>query len=104
MSVNKLIFLFLFTLFSVLISLAVYNNLNNNSELIENLKDAGCCATTIECFLECYRQGRKKGEMDVLIKHRSELLEELHTIQEEIDCLDYLIYRMKKIDEEKNHK
>ncbi len=79
-------------------------NAENELELIENLKDAGCCATTIECFLECYRQGRKKGEMDVLIKHRSELLEELHTIQEEIDCLDYLIYRMKKIDEEKNHK
>ena len=42
----------------------------------------------------------KKGEWNVLPsllkQHRKILLERLHTDQQQIDCLDFLLYRIKK--------
>ena len=61
-------------------------------ELIMNLKDAGCDE---ELITKCIKKYNK-----MLIKslqcHRCCLLDKLHEEQKKIDCLDYLIYTLKK--------
>ncbi|NCB93048.1 MAG: hypothetical protein EOM40_10900 [Clostridia bacterium] len=69
--------------------------------IIQNLADAGCGQETVADFLHCMEQGNKKKELCVLKKHRKELLDCLHENQKKIDCLDYLIYHIEKMDEEK---
>lgn len=63
---------------------------------IQNMKDAGCSEDIIDRFLLCYQAGDVKGELKVLSNHRQTLLDEVHRGQKEIDCLDYLVYRIEK--------
>ncbi len=52
-----------------------------------NLKDAGCDEATIQKYFQLYYEGKQ---------HRASLLDQIHMSQHMIDCLDYLIYNMKK--------
>lgn len=72
------------------------NMYTNNSEdtIIQNLKDAGCDAETIESFLSDLQRGDEKSSLKRLRIHRKKLLDSLHKEQKCIDCLDYLVYRM----------
>ncbi|CZQ90765.1 hypothetical protein [Trichococcus ilyis] len=63
--------------------------------LITNLKDAGCTDETIAAFLQYRQTNESAKQMDLLKKHRSGLLDKIHEDQKAIDCLDYLLYRMK---------
>ncbi len=69
---------------------------DSEEAVAQNLKDAGCGEELIEEFRNCCRQGRKQEGMRLLGKHRNHLLEAMHREQKRIDCLDYLIYQMKK--------
>ena len=60
----------------------------------EILKDAGCEGTEIKRLLETVEQ--PKQFLALLARHRAALLDEVHRGEKKIDCLDYLIYRMKK--------
>nr|WP_319217833.1 hypothetical protein [uncultured Trichococcus sp.] len=63
--------------------------------LITNLKDAGCDDKIIAAFL-LYRQTNEQlKQKDLLEKHRSILLDKIHEDQKAIDCLDYLLYKIK---------
>lgn len=69
-------------------------------DTIQNLSDAGCDDETVRCYceLECRRGARppiRKEQIRLLGKHRKALLGELHDCQEKIDCLDYLLYKLK---------
>lgn len=64
--------------------------------VIQNLKDAGCSEGLIDQFQECCRQGKEKEGIRLLRKHRDTLLDAMHREQKRIDCLDYLLYQMKK--------
>lgn len=59
-----------------------------------NLIDAGCDESFIKEFDGCICD-RKKCER-LLAAHRKELLEEVHAKEKNIDCLDYLVYKMGK--------
>lgn len=65
-------------------------------DIIENLKDAGCKEEDILSFLKELEEGNKKSSQQRLIKHRKDLLNELHRFQKRIDCLDYFIYKLEK--------
>lgn len=69
---------------------------NEEHHFVQNLTDAGCDGkTTQQCL--CFFQTRKFTEvLQALAAHRAELLEAIHGNQEKIDCLDYLIYQIKK--------
>lgn len=68
---------------------------SDEEALIQNLKDAGCDEQTIAKFMDCLREDMT-GEMNCILKcHRACILDELHTQQEKLDCLDYLIHKMK---------
>ena len=64
--------------------------------LIQNLKDAGCDAQTIENFMSDLHSGKEESSLKRLAIHRKKLLDSIHKEQKQIDCLDYLVYQMNK--------
>lgn len=72
--------------------------LNNTSvpEIIQNLKDAGCDAKTVERFMELQETGKTEELLNLLSCHRHQLLERVHREEKRIDCLDYLVYQIQK--------
>lgn len=53
-------------------------------------------------FSGMQKESKKHGELIVLRKHRSSLLERLHKSQKQIDCLDYLIYQIEQEEQSNN--
>lgn len=68
----------------------------SDEALTQNLQDAGCDSKMIEQFLNGLHQGKSTETARLLRQHRSTLLDTIHREQKKIDCLDYLIYRMKQ--------
>lgn len=64
----------------------------DNDKIIQNLKDAGCEQSFIDEFLKL----EKCSQLNMLTKHRINLLDKLHRSQKQIDCLDYLIFNLKQ--------
>ena len=60
----------------------------NTEAYIQNMIDAGCDNTQVECFCECLKQKNQKEELCILEKHRADLLDEIHHIQSSIEELD----------------
>lgn len=72
-------------------------SLNESSEsIIQNLKDAGCDSETIENVMVDLQKGKEENGLKRLAVHRKNLLDSLHREQKCIDCLDYLVYQMRK--------
>lgn len=64
--------------------------------MVQNLKDAGCSAQTIEKVCRLYGNGQVQDAIKTLRKHRRGLMDSLHESQERVDCLDFLVWRMEK--------
>lgn len=62
----------------------------------ENLRDAGCSDSVIESFLKLCEQGAREEQLKLLSEERKKLLESLHKDQKRLDCLDYLICKLRK--------
>ncbi len=67
-----------------------------NFSLLRNLKDAGCDRMMIEKFVQLDHAGKTAEELRLLSVHRTALLKKIHDYQKRIDCLDYLIYGIRK--------
>lgn len=64
--------------------------------LLQNLKDAGCSQEMIQKCME-YVQEQEEGKLfKTLALHKQTLLDMVHICHEKIDCLDYLVYWLKK--------
>ncbi len=64
--------------------------------VIQNLKDAGCDEAHIDDFMKEFHSGKINEAIRLLEIHRCSLLDALHISQKEIDCLDYLIFQIKR--------
>lgn len=64
--------------------------------VIQNLKDAGCAPDIIECCITCMEQGKKNELLKRLEEHRTGLLHKVHEEEKHIDCLDYLVYQIRR--------
>ena len=60
----------------------------------QNLIDAGCNEEFIKKFADCICV-RSECEK-LLAAHRRKLLDEVHKKEENISCLDYLVFMMRK--------
>ncbi|MDO5144703.1 MAG: hypothetical protein Q4E72_08940 [bacterium] len=62
--------------------------------IAQNLRDAGCD----ECLIEQFLAGEMSlcSQLRLLEKHRCCLLRKLHSTQKQIDCLDFLLWQMKR--------
>ncbi len=61
--------------------------------VLQNLKDAGCPGEIICAFADAEDMRQR---LAVLTVHRKKLLEGIHAEQKKLDCLDYLIFKMRK--------
>ena len=64
--------------------------------LYQNLIDAGCGGEMTKRCIALAENGRQTELLDLLNDHRKDILDAIHQGQNKIDCLDYLIYRLKK--------
>lgn len=71
------------------------NEIPERTRLLRNLKDAGFDEATIQKYMELQKAGRRQEQYRLLALHRAVLLDQVHTNQHMIDCLDYLVYTMK---------
>lgn len=62
----------------------------------QNLIDAGCDTQLTERCMSFVRNGNAGGMLYLLTEYRSVLLSQLRSEQKQIDCLDFLIYRLQK--------
>ncbi len=64
--------------------------------IYQNLIDAGCDRQTAEQCMVFTKEEQIKDMLPILVRHRKALLDSLHDSQKRIDCLDYLLYKLKK--------
>ena len=67
-------------------------NINSNS-VRQNLIDAGCNDNEITRFLE---SSTTREQLLILDTERKRLIDEYHNYAKKLDCLDHLIYQLKK--------
>lgn len=71
-----------------------------DKRILQNLTDAGCDESAVQryCYFESCgesQQSDRKEQIKILREHRKYLLESLRTVQKKMECLDYLIYKLK---------
>lgn len=64
--------------------------------IYQNLIDAGCDMQTTEQCMSFLKEGEITKMLPVLSEYRAALLHSVHIGQVQIDCLDFLIYKIKK--------
>lgn len=64
--------------------------------LYQNLLDAGCDKELIKKCMVLMNDGRTEEALRLLSGHRTALLDNVHQGQKQIDCLDFLTYRIEK--------
>ncbi len=69
---------------------------DSEEDVIQNLKDAGCSPDTITCFMECLGQDDLSSPLKLMEEHRKCLLNKVHEEEKHIDCLDYLVYQIRR--------
>lgn len=60
------------------------------------LNDAGCDKELISEVCRLYECGDKGMVISKLRHHRSTLMDELHSSQKKVDCLDFLLRKLAK--------
>ncbi len=68
----------------------------NSEAIIQNLNATGCGEYTLKAFVNNFNDKKFSDGLKLLEAHRRTLLDELHKEQKQIDCLDYLVYKMRK--------
>ena len=63
-------------------------------DTVQNMKDAGFSPEAINSCISCIQKGSKEELMKKLDIQRSSLLDKVHEGERQIDCLDYLVYRL----------
>jgi hypothetical protein len=64
-----------------------------SDKIILNLKDAGCPEDVVNAFIQ---ESTTERRLRILARYRGSLLDKIHTEQKKLDCLDYLIFNIKK--------
>ncbi len=68
---------------------------NVYGSIYQNLIDAGCNKETTEKCMSFIGEKKVSEALKILGQHRASLLSSLHKEQKRIDCLDFLIYRLR---------
>lgn len=64
--------------------------------ICQNLIDAGCDKQTTDKCMAIVKQGEWSEMLPILSRYRTALLSTVRSGQKQIDCLDYLICKIKK--------
>ncbi len=72
-------------------------NANNEAQrFYQNLLDAGCNNELVNRCVNLKNTGKEKELLLILRDKRKELLDNIHSFQKKLDCLDYLVYWLNK--------
>ena len=69
--------------------------------VMQNLIDAGCSKDMIDDLMKQLAEDDMESLLQMLEKHRACLLSMVHQKEKQINCLDYLVYQIKRSKEEK---
>lgn len=69
-------------------------------ELMKCLADCGCDPVQTEVFLKLKENCCKDSCIRYLKRYRKQLMEEIHKIDHQVDCVDYVIRELEKQKEE----
>lgn len=72
------------------------SNYPKRQEIIQVLKDAGCEDEFISRIISLIDINQGEDVFELLSEWRNHLMDEIHSSQHKLDCLDYLIRKMKK--------
>ncbi|WP_177527851.1 hypothetical protein [uncultured Treponema sp.] len=64
--------------------------------VLQNLKDAGCTKEMTQQIIMKLEKNDFEELSKLLEQHRSCLLNLIHDKEKQIDCLDYLVYQIKR--------
>lgn len=64
--------------------------------LKQNLEDAGCEKEMIDQCMALASEDCWNEIPRLLVNHKTHLLDTMHTSQNQIDCLDFLVYKIRK--------
>lgn len=64
--------------------------------ILQNLQDAGCTRAIIEQFIKNYDADNTVNQISILAQYRNNLLCRVHEEQNKLDCLDYLLFQLRK--------
>ena len=70
--------------------------IQTTEDLIQNLQDAGVPAECIARFLSCRAAQDERAALQILAQQRAILLDQVHAGEKKIDCLDYLVYQLRR--------
>jgi len=65
--------------------------MNIQAKLPDALSDCGFCEEKKLQYMELMKSGRKEAQLRLLKERRKESLDQLHRVQKEIDCIDYVM-------------
>ena len=71
--------------------------METREKLIQTLKDCGGIESDIQSFLQKLDSGETQDALQLLAKHRKDLLRQFHKCDACIGCLDYLVAQMEKV-------
>lgn len=74
---------------------------SSREAVMQNLKDAGCTQEMMDCIMAHLDQDDMEELLQMLEEHRCCLLGMVHEREKEIDCLDYMVYQIKRNKEQK---
>ncbi len=69
--------------------------------VMQNLIDAGCSKDMIDDLMKQLAEDDMESLLQMLEQHRACLLSMVHQKEKQIDCVDYLVYQIKRSKEEK---
>lgn len=64
--------------------------------LRQNLIDAGCDQELVQRCVALTQEEKTAEVLRILSRHRQTLLDTVHRGEKQIDCLDYLVYTIKR--------
>ena len=71
-------------------------NYGSRQVVIQNLQDAGCTQKMVQRIMTQLEEDDFEELSKLLEQHRSCLLNLIHDKEKQIDCLDYLVYQVKR--------
>ena len=69
--------------------------------VMQNLIDAGCSKDMIDDLMKQLAEDDMESLLQMLEKHLECLLSMVHQKEKQIDCVDYLVYQIKRSKQEK---
>ena len=69
--------------------------------VVQNLRDAGCTQDMLEGIMSHLDDDDMGELLKLLEQHRNCLLGMVHEREKQIDCLDYLVYQIKRNKEQR---